>query len=195
MIHSGYLFGGTSAPHTPAGQAFPAQRMQGFPTGIGGATRFHFGPHLRIGSEGYNSTLKYGPYDSYTQIGWGGVLADWYWDKGLVSPFVGITFGGGGVKNTTFTAPTEDDFVTEAVSFRKYGFATAVPFIGLELAVTQKMLLTFKADYMLCLSRRKPDFVSGPRLYIGFTFSRPSESERSGRMLRDRNTPVRNVRR
>ncbi len=79
MIHTGYLYGGSISPATDAGcNCLYDRKIAGAPFGIGGAARVHFGEHLRIGTEGYVSTLNYGGKgnDSFARLGWGGVLAD-----------------------------------------------------------------------------------------------------------------------
>ena len=104
MLHTGWVSGGTLMLHTPTGMALPAQSIQGMPYGIGGAIRFHFGSQFRVGTEGYVSHLNYGGYGSRMDVSWGGLLVDWRWQIGRFSPYVGITFGGGGVPNLAFAA-------------------------------------------------------------------------------------------
>ena len=58
----------------------------------------------------------------------------------------------------------------ETVSYRKYGFAALAPFAGIEYAVTKKVNLVAKIDYLVNLSNPQDDFTTGPRLYIGFMF-------------------------
>lgn len=174
MFHAGYLYGGRTTVFDGAGLQVMDQKMGGIPTGIGGAVKFHFGKWLRVGTEGYVSTLKYGDYGSSVRIGWGGILADGIWKTdGRISPFVGFTIGGGSAANLTLAAETPDDFIAEQnASYRKYPFACVVPYIGLEYAATARMRIVLKADYMVNISNRQPDFPSGPRIYIGFLFYR-----------------------
>lgn len=172
LFHTGYVWGGT-ADLTSGGLPVGSQRMEGMPTGLGGGARLHFGKHLRIGGEGHLSTLNYGDYASHIRIGWGGILADCIWQKRKFSPFAGVTFGGGSAKNLTLTSKTPLDFEVEPnASYRKYSFLCIVPFAGVEYAATDKVRIMLKADYMLNLTNRQPDFVSGPRIYIGFSFYR-----------------------
>lgn len=177
MLHAGYLYGGTATITDGAGTLLHSGRIGGLATGIGGAARVHLGKHLRVGCEGYVTTLGYGDNDSYASIGWGGVLADCLWRLGRFSPFAGATFGGGSYKNLTLTTPTPVDNIAEGpASFRKYGFLTVVPFAGVEFAMTGKIHIALKADWMVNLTNRQSDFVSGPRIYIGFAFYRLKNS-------------------
>lgn len=177
MVHTGWIGGGTIVL-TDGVNTFGSD-ISGAPTGIGGAARIHLGKHLRIGSEGYVSTLNYGTgrgagkNQSHARIGWGGVLADCLWRFGKWAPYVGCTVGGGGFRNLTLQNPTPLDTVTEQnASFRKYTFMTAVPFAGMEYAMTDKVRLNMKADWMFNLTNRQSDFVTGLRLYVGFSFYR-----------------------
>lgn len=171
MFHTGYVSAGTIT--TTDGGAAASYKMSGMPTGIGGAVKFNFGKHLRIGSEGYVSTLRYGVKGSYGSVGWGGVLADCIWSGGRFAPFAGATVGGGRVRNLTLAQPPADDFEVEAgASFRSYPVMIVAPFAGVEYAATKSMRLVVKVDWMLCVSNCKPDYPSGPRIYFGFAFSR-----------------------
>lgn len=171
MLHTGYVSAGT-INITSGGSSVPHE-ISGMPTGIGGAIKFGFGRHLRVGTEGYVSTLKYGGYGSYASVGWGGVLADCIWYAGRIHPFAGATLGGGNVKNLTLSGPVGNDFVAEeGVSFRKYGFMCVTPFAGVEYAASSHMRLTFKVDWIINVSNRQPDFPGGPRIYLGFMFCR-----------------------
>lgn len=170
MVHSGYVCAGDIAIQTPSGPT-PKQSIKGLPMGIGGAIKFHFGEHLRLGTEGYSSSLGYGDYGSSVGLGWGGLLVDVYDKWGRWEPFVGATFGGGVVDNLTLNNPIEDDFMAEeGTSFRRYGTALVVPFAGVEYSLSERMGLVFKADYALPLGPSRPDFPSGVRLYVGFMF-------------------------
>ena len=104
-LHTGWVGGGNVRLTTPAGRPLPVQRVRGVPFGIGGSIRFHFGEHLRVGTEGYGTYLDYGGTGSRFGIGWGGLLVDWQWHAGRFHPFAGVTVGGGVVRNTTFTHP------------------------------------------------------------------------------------------
>ncbi len=172
MLHAGYVSAGTITLQGAGGTTF-SQEMSGVPTGIGGAIKFHFGKYLRLGTEGYSTSLKYGPHDSSLNIGWGGILVDGLYRMGRWAPFAGVTLGGGSVKNLTVTAPVHDDFAVESgISYRRYSFMTVTPFAGVEFAATSHMHLILKVDWMTNVSDRQPDFPSGPRFYFGFSFYR-----------------------
>lgn len=170
MLHTGYVCGKSLTVTSLSGQQFSV-KPEGAPFGIGGAIRFMFGKHLRVGAEGYVSTLKYGEHGSLAKTGWGGVLADCAWTLGKCRLFVGGTVGGGSQTGTIILSPISDDYVAEGtVSYRKYGFAALAPFAGIEYAVTKKVNLVAKIDYLVNLSNPQDDFTTGPRLYIGFMF-------------------------
>ena len=174
MLHAGYVSAGDISIFDGTGIAVGRQGMKGIPTGIGGAVKFRFGKWFRIGTEGYVSTLRYGDHGSNVRIGWGGILADGIWKVSpRISPFAGFTIGGGNASNLTLTTGTPDDFIAEEnASYRKYGFACIVPFVGIEYDATPRISIVLKADYMINVSNRQPDFPYGPRLYIGFLFKR-----------------------
>ena len=44
------------------------------------------------------------------------------------------------------------------------------PFAGVEVAVNRKVNVVFKADWLLNVTNPEDDFVSGPRIYVGFMF-------------------------
>lgn len=170
MIHTGYVSSRDFTVTSLSGQTHEFN-ASGAPFGIGGAAKFMFGKHLRIGAEGYVSTLGYGENGSHTKTGWGGLLADCAWDLGKFRLFAGGTIGGGSHTDITIVSPIADDYTAEEfISYRKYGFAALVPFIGAEYALTHKVSLVAKVDWMLNLSGRQDDFVTGPRLYLGFMF-------------------------
>lgn len=176
MLHTGYVFGGVSTPQH-AGTVVATEKMQDLPMGIGGAIRLNFGKYLRVGTEGYSTTLYYGQKGSYATIGWGGLLADCAFTKDRHTFFVGATVGGGAFRNLTLTEPMHHDWEVENnVSYRKYAFMAVTPFVGYEWAMTQKIHLALKLDYLLNVSNPQPDFITGPRLYIGFMFCRGQQN-------------------
>lgn len=174
MLHTGYVSSGDFTITGVAGSLPREVRAEGMPTGMGGAIRFSFGDHLRIGGEGYVSNLKYGEYDnSRISLGWGGLLVDMIFEGRKISPYIGMTLGGGRVRNLTIFQPTPLDFVNEEeISFRSYSVAIVTPYVGVEYPLTSKMRVVFKVDYVLSLSKLQPDFVHGPRVYLGFVFDR-----------------------
>lgn len=172
MVHSGYVSAGNVAFANPDGSSSSIARISGLPVGIGGALKIHFGKHLRIGTEGYSSNLKYGKHGSYEHTGWGGLLIDGVFPLGKWFPFAGITIGGGGVKNVTAFQDTTGDYTLDngTTSYRKYTFMAIAPFIGVEYALTARIHLVLKADWLLDTTSRQSDFVRGPRVYFGFMF-------------------------
>lgn len=176
MLHTGYVFGGQSTPQN-GGALVATEKMQGMPIGIGGAVRLNFGKYLRVGTEGYSTTLYYGQKGSYATIGWGGLLADCAFTKDSHTFFVGATVGGGAFRNLTLTESMQQDWEVENnVSYRKYAFMAVTPFVGYEWAMTQKIHLVFKLDYLFNVTNPQPDFITGPRLYIGFMFCRGQQN-------------------
>jgi len=172
MLHTGYVQSREFAFYNTDGTVRETTQLNGAPFGIGGAIRLHFGEHLRVGSEGYVSTLTYGENKSYSSVGWGGLLVDCAWHFNSWTPFIGGTVGGGGVKNLTLLEPTPDDFVLEntSTSYRRYAFMAFSPFAGVEYAMTEKIHLVIKVDYLLNLTNWQDDFTTGPRMYFGFMF-------------------------
>lgn len=157
MVHSGYLSNNAG--------------ISGFPFGIGGAAKFHFNNHFRIGIEGYSSNLSFNGDGSYWHVGWGGLLVDWIWQTGKISPFVGTTVGGGGYKSVdVIDSPFNLTFPNAA--FKKESFMAIIPYVGIEYAVTHFMRINVKVDYLFNMNKSISDFVSGPRIYFGFAFYR-----------------------
>ena len=167
MLHAGWAQRGDIT----VGLA-PAQALRGVPMGIGGALKVRFGDHLRVGTEGYTSSLGYGEWGSSLSIGWGGLLVDYTFKVGQFMPYIGATIGGGVVENLTLTSEPAMDTHPEAnISYRNYGVGVLVPFAGVEYGLTERMSITLKADYMFSLSATEFDFPSGVRCYIGFMFN------------------------
>ncbi len=171
MLHTGYVSAGNIC-FNGAGSDYTTVNMSGIPYGIGGALKVNFGKYLRIGSEGYVSTLNYAENHSYESIGWGGILADGVLPLGKFMPFIGVTVGGGGVKNITVLENTTNDYQLDdrTTSYRHYSFFALDPFVGMEYALTERIHLVLKADFLMNLSARQDDFVRGPRIYAGFMF-------------------------
>lgn len=171
MLHTGYVSAGTVS-FTAPGEGAVGVDMRGMPYGIGGALKVGFGKYLRIGTEGYVSTLNYGENHSYESVGWGGLIVDGTLPLGRWMPFAGLTFGGGSVKNVTALEDSTGDFALDGgtTSYRRYPFLALAPFAGVEYALTERVHLVLKADYLLNLSSIQADFVRGPRIYFGFMF-------------------------
>ncbi len=178
MLHTGYVQGKQITTTDQSGQPLQTITPKGAPFGIGGMAKVHLGKHLRIGAEGYVSNLKYGVKGTFSALGWGGLLADCMWKRGKFTPFIGGTIGGGGYKNMILENNYGDDYVVEDhVSFRHYGLMLITPFVGFEYALTNKVHLSLKLDYIIPVAGRQEDFVTGPRIYFGFMFHRSKTQE------------------
>ena len=170
MVHLGYLYGNNAAAPTT---------MNGGTMGIGGAARVHLLEHLRVGGEGYVSTLPVWmsaqhstlATGSYVRNGWGGVLADAYWRCDKVWPFVGATIGGGAQRALYIAEGSQNDWQEEPHAlFHRQAYFMLDPFVGVEIAVSEHMHLTLRADYVLPIVRTGLLAPHGPRLYIGMMF-------------------------
>lgn len=161
MVHTGYLHGGVPGLEYDA---------EGMPAGIGGVIRLHLGDHLRVGSEGYVSTLKQNHNGSYIKYGWGGILADACFQVGSLMPYAGLTIGGGSVsyllmlgEQVPVGQPIENSY------HHSVPFLAIDPFIGCDYIVSDAFHLTLKADWLQCVNQGN-DIPTGPRLYLGFIF-------------------------
>lgn len=171
MLHSGYLAGASNmAPVS----------VQGLSNGVGGALRVNLTTHLRVGMEGYVSTLNASSSNardiladgSYIRTGLGGVLLDICWRKGKLWPYLGVGLGGGAMRGLYILEGNQSDWLPEAQALlNKQPFFYTSPFVGTDFCITTKVHLTLKADWLLALSRGgnllRP---TGPRLYLGFMF-------------------------
>ncbi|MCL2131150.1 MAG: hypothetical protein FWH36_01650 [Lentimicrobiaceae bacterium] len=166
MVHTGYI----SAGEVNLPDFQEKIKIQGMPWGLGGVLRFHFGKHLRIGGEGYNSTLHYGKNKSYAALSWGGLLIDCQWNINKFTLFLGGTIGGGNVKNITLLNPVSARSTGENAVYRRYAVMIADPFIGMEYALTQRIRLIAKADCIFNIAEKQPDFAAGVRIYAGVVF-------------------------
>ena len=161
MIHSGYLSGNLDAI---------GYQAKGAPMGIGGVIRLHLGEHVRIGSEGYVSTLSQRGNGSYLKYGWGGLLADFYTVMGRFQPYAGLTLGGGAMTTLLmFEEPTSAWDPVDGTRYHKQGFMAIDPFVGCDFIVAGPMHMTLKVDYLCAVSDSKV-LPHGPRVYIGFLF-------------------------
>jgi hypothetical protein len=177
LLHTGYVWSNTFEVSDGDGRIRDYIRS-GFPFGIGGKIHFLFGKHLRFGGEGYSTNLHFKD-KSYCATGWGGLLIDCIWQKKVVSPYVGFTFGGGSQKTLVLPDNFNDQNNTSDIYFHKFGFLALVPFCGMEIKATQKIKVNIKVDYLLNLSNWQKDFVTGPRLYIGVLFTTLSKKSLS----------------
>ena len=162
MIHTGYL----KEYIQPLNY-----QIKGMPMGIGGVIRLHLGNHLRIGSEGYVSTLYVKQNGSYSKLCWGGVLVDGYWQFGKIMPYVGVTIGGGGITTCLMTQGDSHDWETEEeLVYNKSTLMIIDPFIGCDFIVSESLHITLKCDYVCGFSKKEFHLPQGPRLYLGFIF-------------------------
>jgi hypothetical protein len=166
MVHSGYQFGGDN----------PYDLDISSPTfGIGGCAKLHLTKHFRTGFEGYFSTapirdqLKSG---SHNKMFWTGLLADWYWQKGKVIPYIGATLGGGMETSFYMFEGDKHDWEPEQKTvLHKQPFFAIDPYVGIEYAVGEALRLTLKADWLLAINSDGLNRPMGPRIYFGFIFA------------------------
>ena len=155
-------------------------RLSGASMGLGGALRVGFGKYLRVGIEGYVSTLKYKPQGSSAKIGWGGLLLDSHWHIKRFTIFTGGVIGGGSYTHISMIDKgvgkdnVENDYVVENqyVSYRHYPFLAIVPVVGMEYSLTKRISVVAKVDYMLNVTNWADDYAAGPRFFVGFMFGR-----------------------
>jgi hypothetical protein len=177
MGHAGYLFGeNTDAPKLDNGQVCSPQ---GGTFGLGGALRVHLWKHLRVGGEGFVSTMNSGTTNmghvlqegSYIRTGWGGVLMDACWRNEKVWPYVGGSIGGGAMRSLYILHGSQHDWTAEDEAFlHKQSFFYVNPYIGMDWCMTQKVHMTFRIDWMVALHAGEVLLPTGPRLPVGFMF-------------------------
>ena len=170
MLHAGYLFGGNAeAPCNPQGATY----------GIGGALRVNLLEHLRIGGEGYVSTMPSSFTDchdvlrkgSYVRNGWGGFLVDAYWRFDKAWPYAGATIGGGAVRSLFLLDGHQDDWQPETSALlNKQSYFCVAPFVGCDYLLTPRVHLTFKLDWVIAVHGNHLVAPTGPRFYFGFLF-------------------------
>ena len=177
MVHAGYLFGQNPSAVLPSGESISPQGMT---YGLGGSMRVHLKKHLRVGCEGFSSTVKSGLTDqhsflqkgSYIRTGWGGVIADACWRGEKIWPFIGGSVGGGAMRSLYIVDGSQDDWNAEQTAiFHKQGFGYVNPYIGMDYCLTRRIHLTFRLDWMLAFAREQLILPSGPRLYVGIMFN------------------------
>jgi hypothetical protein len=162
LLHTGYLKNERNT-----------QAINGNCFGIGGQLSYTFNNHLRFGTEGYASSFGYKEQDGYYKLGWGGILFAYQFAGEKVHPVIGLTIGGGKVKDLFFiSGDVSDDFADEVI-YRKYNIMLASPAISLEYSLKDRLTLIAKLDFMLpVFSDHYKDFAYGPRLYLGILFNR-----------------------
>lgn len=161
MVHTGYLSGRVEPLNYQA---------SGYPFGIGGVLRFRVGSHLRVGTEGYVSTLGQLNNGSYLRMGWGGLLADIRWPARRIVPYAGLCLGGG--KTTTllmFDGSASDWKPETRAVLHSEPFMLVNPYFGIEYTLTTAVHITLKADRLVPLSGEA--IPTGVRLYLGFIFA------------------------
>ncbi|MBR5327139.1 MAG: hypothetical protein IKV31_01230 [Paludibacteraceae bacterium] len=177
MGHAGYLFGeNADAPKTDNGLICSPQ---GGTFGLGGALRVHLWKHLRVGGEGFVSTMNSGTTNmkhvlqkgSYIRTGFGGVLMDACWRKEKVWPYIGGSVGGGAMRSLYVLDGNQDDWIAENKAYlHKQSFFYVNPYVGMDWCMTQKVHMTFRVDWMVALHAGEVVLPTGPRLLVGFMF-------------------------
>ena len=166
MVHSGYQFGGDN----PYGLYISSPTF-----GIGGCAKLHLTEHFRTGFEGYFSTApisKDVQSGSHNKLFWTGILADWYWQKGKIFPYIGAMAGGGMETSFYMFEGDKHDWELEQKSvLHKQPFFAIDPYIGIEYAVGEALRLTIKADWLLAIHSNHLTKPMGPRIYLGFIFA------------------------
>lgn len=167
MAHTGYMFGGDNPyGYNPKGVTF----------GLGGCAKLHFTKHFRAGFEGYfsNVGLKKDVFrsGSHNKVFWAGALADWFWNCGKFTPYIGTSVGGGMETALYMTDGDKHDWAPETtVIYRKQPFLAIDPYIGTEYAVGKALRFTFKADWLLAINSDGLNRPLGPRIYFGIIFT------------------------
>jgi hypothetical protein len=176
MLHTGYLFGKNPSAVLPSGESISPQ---GLTYGIGGSLRVNLMKHLRVGCEGFVSTMKSNVTDmssvlqsgSYVRTGWGGFLADACWRLEKVWPFIGASIGGGAMRSLSVIDGNEADWQPEDLAMlTKQSFGYVNPYVGIDWCMTRRIHVTLRVDWMLALTRDELLLPTGPRLYVGFMF-------------------------
>lgn len=191
QVHLGYGFAKSANQlYGNASDHISGLQKDGIMIGIGGLMRVHMLDHIRLGVEGYFSTMPL-HNNSSVRMGWGGPMLDAYMTWKTVRPFVGLGLGGGAIQRTYVEQdirakePTEEgeenDMVYNA-SFTKSSFFYLDPTIGLDIILSKSMSMTIRMDYLLPFGKNRGiteggtttwgSFLSpnGPRFYLGFVF-------------------------
>ena len=176
MLHAGYLFGKNPSAILPSGESISPQGMT---MGIGGSLRINLWKHLRIGCEGYVSTMNSGATDmrnvlqsgSYLRVGSGGLLADACWRMEKIWPYIGAAVGAGAMRTLSVVNGTEDDWQPEDFAMlTKQSFGYVDPYIGMDWCMTKRVHLTLRMDWMLAFADNQLILPTGPRFFFGFMF-------------------------
>ncbi len=172
MLHTGYLFGKSEAPSL--------NQWSGATFGIGGALRVNLWNHLRVGGEGFVSTMPSSASNlrqqlangSYVRNGWGGILVDACWrNHNKVWPYIGGSIGGGACKSLYIYEGNQSDWLPEDNAlYNKQAYMYVNPYVGLDYCMTAKVHLTFRLDWMIAIAHTHLVMPTGPRIYFGFMF-------------------------
>ena len=176
MVHAGYLFGDNPAAVLPDGSSLSSS---GLTMGIGGSLRVNLWKHLRVGCEGFVSTMKSQNTSmrdvlqdgSFVRSGWGGMIADACWRMEKVWPYIGGAIGGGATHSLYMLEGSQDDWEPEGYTvLSKQSFFYVTPYVGVDWCMTQRVHLTFRLDWMVALYDQAIAYPTGPRAFIGFMF-------------------------
>jgi hypothetical protein len=166
MVHTGYQFGGDN----PYGLDISSPTF-----GIGGCAKLHLSKHFRTGFEGYFSTAPIRDKvqsGSHNKLFWTGLLADFFWQKGKLVPYLGATLGGGMETSFYMFEGDKHDWEIEQKSvLHKQPFFAIDPYVGVEYAVGEALRLTLKADWLMAINSDGLNRPMGPRIYFGFIFA------------------------
>jgi hypothetical protein len=162
MLHTGYL-----TNHLNSSQ------IDGLCSGIGGKIVFPVMKHLRFGTEGYVSNYNYANSNGFYKLGWGGLVGEYqFWNKRF-TPVIGVTVGGGKIRDVYPVNATISDNISDEVIFKVYSSLIVAPHISFEYKLTEHINLVTKADYLFYPGFDNPDYVAkGTRVYFGVLFSR-----------------------
>lgn len=176
MGHIGYLLGQPAGATLPTGESISPQ---GITYGLGGSMRVHLWKYLRVGIEGFSSTMKSEATDqhnilqkgSYIRTGWGGAIADACWRTEKVWPYIGGSIGGGAMRTLSVVEGSQYDWNPERIAvLHKQGFGYINPYVGLDYCITRRIHATFRLDWMLAFAKEQLILPTGPRLYVGIMF-------------------------
>lgn len=160
MMHAGYVDGTIAALN---------YRAEGATFGMGGVLRIHLDTHLRIGGEGYVSTLRQMGH-GYVRTSWGGAMTDVYWQLGRWMPYAGLCFGGGKTSTLLVFDGIDNDWCAEPNTvLHNESFLFLNPYIGVEYALTDAIHLTVRADRLMPMAGVFAPI--GIRCYVGFVFT------------------------
>jgi len=162
FLHAGYI--------SNSRLIYPSE---GLCNGIGGKLVFHLGSHFRLGTEGYATNMPYRSNDGIYKMGWGGIVGEYQYTIGRIIPVVGLTLGGGEVKDLYFINGSIEDNIPDEAMYKVYSVFLAAPAISLEYVLRDNLKLVCKADYIInMVGDVRNDYAGGPRLYFGVLFRR-----------------------